>query len=152
MDLVRLCFSFYGRVNRAKYWIGFGIAYGMMVLAMTLWFAVPENDQVATGVGLWIIVWNVSLFALATKRLHDLGISGWWLLGFLIVFAVLVGTRQDVLASIGSVLPYSLASFGWVAQRGRKEEIAMDLHQFLDPLNAWLFASQSKNPQPSFLS
>jgi uncharacterized membrane protein YhaH (DUF805 family) len=63
---------------------------------------VPENDQVATGVGLWIIVWNVSLFALATKRLHDLGISGWWLLGFLIVFAVLVGTRQDVLASIGS--------------------------------------------------
>jgi uncharacterized membrane protein YhaH (DUF805 family) len=29
MDLVRLCFSFYGRVNRAKYWIGFGIAYGI---------------------------------------------------------------------------------------------------------------------------
>src|SRR5262249_23753364 len=90
------------RVNRAKYWIGFGIAYGMMVLAMTLWFAVPENDQVATGVGLWIIGWNVSLFALATKRLHDLDMSGWWLLGFLIVFAVLVGTRQEVLGSIGS--------------------------------------------------
>jgi uncharacterized membrane protein YhaH (DUF805 family) len=102
MDLIRLCFSLYGRVNRAKYWIGFGIAYGMMVLAMTLWFAVPENDQVATGVGLWIIGWNVSLFALATKRLHDLDMSGWWLLGFLIVFAVLVGTRQEVLGSIGS--------------------------------------------------
>src|SRR5437879_2748186 len=43
----------------------------VQAISMILWFAVPENDQAATGVGLWIMVWNVSLFALATNRLHD---------------------------------------------------------------------------------
>jgi uncharacterized membrane protein YhaH (DUF805 family) len=103
MNLVRMCFSFSGRMKRAKYWIGFGIAYGMIILALSLWFIIPENVQWSAIVGLWALVWNVALLAVATKRLHDLNISGWWLLGFMVVFALLVGARQQLLTSIASV-------------------------------------------------
>jgi uncharacterized membrane protein YhaH (DUF805 family) len=71
-------------VNRAKYWIGFGIAYGMMFLSfLPLFWLEPENVYWGVFAGLWILVWTVTLFAVATKRLHDLDISGWWLLGFM---------------------------------------------------------------------
>jgi uncharacterized membrane protein YhaH (DUF805 family) len=103
MNLVRMCFSFSGRMKRAKYWIGFGIAYGMIILALSLWFIVPENIQWSAIVGFWALAWNVALLAVATKRLHDLNISGWWLLGFMVVFALLVGARQQLLTSIASV-------------------------------------------------
>jgi uncharacterized membrane protein YhaH (DUF805 family) len=41
MELVRFFFSFSGRVNRAKYWIGVGIVWGMGLLAMKSWSALP---------------------------------------------------------------------------------------------------------------
>jgi uncharacterized membrane protein YhaH (DUF805 family) len=34
MYLVRLCFSFSGRVNRAKYWLGMAIAFCIQILGM----------------------------------------------------------------------------------------------------------------------
>jgi uncharacterized membrane protein YhaH (DUF805 family) len=91
--LARLCFSFSGRVNRAKYWIGLGIAYGMMLASAVpvILGLVPEFSSGLLFVGgLWLLVWGVAEFAVATKRLHDLDISGWWLLGFVIVFGLLV--------------------------------------------------------------
>jgi uncharacterized membrane protein YhaH (DUF805 family) len=104
MNLIRLCFSFFGRVSRKKFWIGFGIAYGMMALATIYMLGAPENIQwLPMFFGVWMLTWIVALLALATKRLHDLGISGWWLLGFMIVCALLVGARQEVLTSIASV-------------------------------------------------
>jgi uncharacterized membrane protein YhaH (DUF805 family) len=115
MYLVRLCFSFFGRVNRAQYWIGLGIAYGMMMLGyfFVLWLLEPEKFYVYWYwmedvywywiIGLWFVLWYVVVFAVATKRLHDLNISGWWLLGFPFIYALSFGLHQWVLASIGSV-------------------------------------------------
>ena len=90
MNLIKLCFSFFGRVNRAKYWIGFGIAFGMLwlgvlVFGVLVFFSIePEESVFWNGaIGLWALLWSVALLAVATKRLHDLDISGWWLLGFM---------------------------------------------------------------------
>jgi len=91
MNWVRLCFSFFGRVNRAQYWIGIGIAYGMMILAAIAFFWLEEPASVYWdwAFGFWVLLWMVALVAVATKRLHDLDISGWWLLGFMIMLILL---------------------------------------------------------------
>src|SRR5215472_4139505 len=84
MNLVRLCFNFLGRINRANYWIGIGIAFGMMWLALPVVFLLkPEGSYWNGAIGLWVLLWGVSLLAVMQKRLHDLDISGWWLLGFI---------------------------------------------------------------------
>src|SRR5262249_40715763 len=44
-----------------------------------------------------------ALFAVATKRLHDLDIAGWWLLGFTIVYALLIGYRDQMVDQIATV-------------------------------------------------
>jgi uncharacterized membrane protein YhaH (DUF805 family) len=104
MDLVRLCFSFFGRVNRAKYWIGVGIAFGMMWLGTLVFFSIePESVYWDTALGLWVSLWIVALLAVVEKRLHDLDISGWWLLGFMIVYGFLVVPRHQMLNTIGNV-------------------------------------------------
>jgi uncharacterized membrane protein YhaH (DUF805 family) len=97
--------AFFGRLNRARYWIGVAITFGMMhsALLLFLWLE-PEGTYWNEGIGLWVLLWIVALLAVATKRLHDLNISGWWLLGFMIVYAaLLIGVRpQEV--SIGSAV------------------------------------------------
>lgn len=104
MDLVRLCFSFFGRVNRAKYWIGAGIAFGMMWLGTLVFFSIePEGVYWDTALGLWVSLWIVALLAVVEKRLHDLDISGWWLLGFMIVYGFLVVPRHQMLNTIGNL-------------------------------------------------
>jgi uncharacterized membrane protein YhaH (DUF805 family) len=97
MNLVRLCFSFYGRVNRAKYWIGLGIAYGMMFATLLpfIWIE-PETVYWNAVGGLWVLSWTVAWVAVATKRLHDLDISGWWLLFGLFVSAFVIRYQEIV--------------------------------------------------------
>jgi len=92
-------------VNRAKYWIGVAIAFAMMhgPLWLLLWLE-PEGTYWFGGIGLWVLLWILALLAVATKRLHDLDIAGWWLLGFMIVYALLlIGVRPQE-ASIGSAV------------------------------------------------
>src|SRR6516164_3306672 len=65
--------AFFGRLNRARYWIGVAITFGMMhsALLLFLWLE-PEGTYWNEGIGLWVLLWIVALLAVATKRLHDL--------------------------------------------------------------------------------
>ena len=47
MNLVRLCFGFFGRMNRAKYWIGVAIAFGRS-MALSSFFS-GLNHKASTG-------------------------------------------------------------------------------------------------------
>ena len=114
MDWKALLFTFGGRINRGKYWLGvlilfllyiaagivFGIFYGIAgeTVGMLLGGLV---GLAALIVGLWAGV------AIGIKRLHDREKSGWWLLLFWVLPGILSGIGS-ALGGIGMVL--SLAS------------------------------------------
>ncbi len=104
MRFLRFSFSFFGRINRFQYWIGMAIAYGMFAVAMVLWMLAPESKEWSTIVGLWTLVWLISMFSLMTKRLHDLNISSLWLPVVLMIFAFAVTVGQPWLQSAASTV------------------------------------------------
>jgi uncharacterized membrane protein YhaH (DUF805 family) len=88
MKILRLLFSFFGRINRAKYWLGLGIVYAFFFGAgMASWTLLSPNEIWSFIVGLWMMSGVVSLLSIFSKRLHDLSRTAWWVPA---VFGVLV--------------------------------------------------------------
>ncbi len=101
--------GFSGRISRKQWWLGMlgvmaalGMLIAIAVSTASWWLALP-----------FILFVPVSLYALAARRLHDRGRSGWWTLVFLWIPGVLdrVSDRLTeesplwwVLVLIGSVL------------------------------------------------
>jgi uncharacterized membrane protein YhaH (DUF805 family) len=80
-------FSFSGRFNRANFWIVYGIAFLMTVVPpAVIEIIFPDNSAINAVVGVWCILWFVSIQAVAARRLHDLGYSGLWLLAYFAVY------------------------------------------------------------------
>jgi uncharacterized membrane protein YhaH (DUF805 family) len=96
IDLLNLLFSFKGRIKRSKFWLGILIVdlagIGSTVLSLeaydnaALLFTIPV---------LWM------LLALCTKRLHDVNMSAWTLVGvivfpfLIIILGLLKGSEGD---------------------------------------------------------
>jgi uncharacterized membrane protein YhaH (DUF805 family) len=82
MTAGQLFFSFKGRINRAKYWIGILVYIIVALLMASLGYAAGESGAFQ----LLSIIVNIGLFigglALGAKRLHDRDKSAWWLLLF----------------------------------------------------------------------
>jgi uncharacterized membrane protein YhaH (DUF805 family) len=85
MTAVWFFIGFSGRISRSQWWLGMlGVAVAMgMIIAIALstaswWLALP-----------FILFVPVALYALAARRLHDRGKSGWWTLAFLWIPGVL---------------------------------------------------------------
>jgi uncharacterized membrane protein YhaH (DUF805 family) len=88
--IARLWFGFKGRANRAKWWLV--TAVNVAIIAVLTAVAV-----VGDTLALWIVfiivllvLW-ISSVAIAIRRLHDRGKSGWWVLVFIFVPGVLQG-------------------------------------------------------------
>ncbi|BCJ92000.1 DUF805 domain-containing protein [Terrihabitans soli] len=89
MKLLTLLYSFYGRIGRGSYWLGVAIILAVCVL---LWLSAsltapsgsaPEIYTQAISLFLFMLLLLVPVWAaLGTKRLHDRGKRGWWLLAF----------------------------------------------------------------------
>jgi uncharacterized membrane protein YhaH (DUF805 family) len=101
----------FGRVNRAKYWIGMGIAWVLGVLPMAI--ATREGIPKAAVVFGWLYIWTS--FAIAAKRLLDLDMSGWWVLVWFAI-GLLFGLMPLWLA----VLVFCTAIFWLGSARGTK--------------------------------
>jgi len=87
MNILRLFFSFYGRISRAKYWTGWAVSYAVIAAAMASWAFLPSSDAVSGAVGLICLTCVFTLIPIAVKRLHDLDITGWWVAVFVTVYA-----------------------------------------------------------------
>lgn len=120
MSVLRLLFSFYGRINRAKYWLGFGIVYAIFALVMTAYFTVLPQEDLYTGIiGTIMIAGVFSLFTIAAKRLHNLDQSGWWVLSAIGILMIGNTPKDDTLRGITSLLLFiavvALGSIGGTA-------------------------------------
>ena len=68
MDWKSLFFSAEGRIGRQAFWIGWLVLLGVQVLAG--WIPVVGHALGLIALFAWV--------CLCTKRLHDMGRSGWW--------------------------------------------------------------------------
>ena len=104
MGWIRYFFGFGGRVNRARFWLYYALALPALAVLFVVFFLyamsfpgayenggptpLPTDPLGIVGAIAWALA-NILLliggFAIAVRRLHDRGKSGWWLL----VFAVL---------------------------------------------------------------
>ncbi len=116
MDISTLLFTFTGRINRAKYWLGVGvlIAYWIVVgiVLSILFYGLGGPGYIlaiAAGAAATIgAMWAGC--AIGIKRLHDRAKSGWWLLIFWVVPGILSGVGTAAGSSLGML--FSLASLG----------------------------------------
>lgn len=105
VDFWPLLFGFQGRINRAKYWIA-TITYISATIALVgLGFFFSFNAIFFIIAAVVFIAVTVSGIAVGLKRLHDRDMSGWWLLVFYLLPAVLDGTGRV----LGVPIIFSLA-------------------------------------------
>jgi uncharacterized membrane protein YhaH (DUF805 family) len=85
MSLLSFFLSFRGRISRAQWWLGMlGV---LLAIAMMLAIAIRSGyPLLALPFVLFVFV---SVYALATKRLHDRGKSGSWTMVFIFIPGVL---------------------------------------------------------------
>jgi uncharacterized membrane protein YhaH (DUF805 family) len=85
MYLIRVIFSFRGRIGRRDYWL---IGFPAWVISLAL-FALAANTVGDDAIGaasviatFALAVWVVS--AIVSKRFRDSGVSGWWAFAMLV--------------------------------------------------------------------
>lgn len=72
-------FGFDGRISREPFWLGFFFVSLLVSVALTPYR--PDGDETVMIDGGFLIILLVALWsevALAVKRLHDRGLSGWF--------------------------------------------------------------------------
>lgn len=124
MNLTTLLFSFRGRINRARYWlvalINLAIFTACLVFALALigleisnatpWTDAPVNYlfmAILAVVGL-LMIWSNT--AAGIKRLHDRDQSGWWMLVFWGIGAI-VDFLQETATTSSSKFILGVGSF-----------------------------------------
>lgn len=93
MDL----FSFKGRINRQKYWIGLVLLFIVpTILGMLLVTVISDTEnleQTTEAIGrICSLILIIGFFSLSVRRWHDIGKSGWFSIFSIILFvAIIVG-------------------------------------------------------------
>ena len=105
VDFWPLLFSFQGRINRAKYWIATVTYISVTIALVGLGFFFRFDTIFFVIAAVAFIAVTVSGIAVGIKRLHDRDMSGWWLLVFYLLPAVLDGIGR----ALGVPVIFSLA-------------------------------------------
>jgi len=87
MSLSRALFSFKGRLRRSEFWFFSSLVFAAMMMAAGVTGELTGIDVADADDprSVWIQLGTVALFmwpnlAVCAKRLHDRGLSGWWVL------------------------------------------------------------------------
>jgi len=87
IDVLKKYFVFSGRAQRAEYWyfILFNIIASIIIVIID---SIVGTFNPETGVGILSVIYALAILipsiAVAVRRLHDTGRTGWWLLIWLI--------------------------------------------------------------------
>ena len=77
IEAIRRYFDFKGRSSRSEYWY-FALIHFIILGILTI---LPELDNASTILYLvYYVVLLIPSFAVAVRRMHDVGKSGWYLL------------------------------------------------------------------------
>src|ERR1700751_4731244 len=68
-----------------------------------LWF-LPDEEKWAHAYGIFMLALSVSILSIMVKRLHDLDMSGWWVLLGVVVFGSTNVFRNEVIRIISDVV------------------------------------------------
>ena len=85
--------DFHGRASRAEYWMFFGVTYMVQTLFSVL-IAIFQggNTDSTTPMSMIYLVYLIVMFlpslAVGVRRLHDIGVSGWYLAGALVLAVI----------------------------------------------------------------
>lgn len=88
MSWRELLWGWHGRINRLQYFVAlFAFAFALAALTYT-WLPFPVLDAAGEiaweDSGQWIATWGVTIVnavfvsSLLVRRLHDIGLPGWW--------------------------------------------------------------------------
>jgi len=119
MGVLHLFFGFGGRINRAKYWFTLVIWILIWIIAVEKFVKIIVDYAVLFIIVLAFVTLGwVSAFAIGVKRLHDRNRSGWWIVLFYVVPAVLggagKGTDGDLAQGILGLATLVLSIWGLV--------------------------------------
>lgn len=108
MDWKSLFFTAEGRIGRQAFWIGWLMLLGVHVVAG--WIPLIGQLLSLAAIFAWV--------CLCTKRLHDMGRSGWWQVLPIVLGPVLVlGSAMSI--GVGAILgEITNGDLGWAAAAG----------------------------------
>jgi len=89
MDVVNLLFNFRGRTGRGHFWLATLIYLIVCTIAAAIGFAIDSMAALIGAVLIASVPCMISGVFVGIKRLHDRNKSGWWLVVFYLLPAVL---------------------------------------------------------------
>jgi uncharacterized membrane protein YhaH (DUF805 family) len=107
MNLLRVLFSFSGRINRSEYWLGYGIAYAGMAIATMTYFYFSERWRTSLF-GIAMLAGFVSILSIVVKRLRDLEISAWWVPIGLMIFGIMNLPNNESMRIVSDVILFGV--------------------------------------------
>jgi len=116
VDRILPYFSFGGRANRQRYWLTSLAIYGLFIVLGAVAMMIPVVRWPLAAVVFAVFV--VAELAVAVRRLHDRGKSGWWLIPMYVPLVLLSGLGALIQAAEGPnpafsvfTLPFSIWIF-----------------------------------------
>jgi uncharacterized membrane protein YhaH (DUF805 family) len=107
--------DFHGRASRAEYWMFFGVCYMVqLVFSIVMNASQDGEDAVSPIVVIYLVYTIVMIFpslAVGVRRLHDIGKSGWYLAGALIlsvILAITIGVALSLQSNVLAIVSMSL--------------------------------------------
>jgi uncharacterized membrane protein YhaH (DUF805 family) len=95
--------GFSGRARRAEYWLYLYFSF-LIVLVLYFLTVLAHSSFVFMLVPMYYLAMLVPSLAVLVRRLHDVGISGWWIL---IIFVPIAGIFGAIAIFVVTVLPGS---------------------------------------------
>ena len=120
LTAIETCFRKYvvfsGRARRSEYWwfvLFYGMVYGVMMLATVIRSSTQLASFVVLLLALLLFASVVPMIAVSVRRLHDTGLSAWWVLLSLIPIANLAMIPLCLQDSSTNVNKYGPPPKGW---------------------------------------
>ena len=115
-----MLFSFTGRLNRARYWLGsIGLVAAALILVFIAFVLTRHSVTSAAPIGLifFLLVFLLMIWmtlALTTKRLHDRDKSAWLVLLFYVAPSILQGVGNSTGSFIPNLIGFGISIWGLI--------------------------------------